>query len=243
MGDFNEVLIGDDKFRGGAVNISRALRFKECLDFCRMIGLGPSGARFTWSNRCPVTSLIQERLDRVFANSEWNELYPDAYVQHLERVHSDHCPVLLSLHRLPFAFFPRPFRFQQMWLLHFSFFHLVCDVWIDAPNLQLAIDQFSSKAKVWNKDHFGNIFLKKKKILRAKLKGIQVALASRPNYFLVELEKRIIGEYADLSKIEEEFWAMKSRVNLLVQGDRKYSFLPYFCFGAKEMESYCEYEG
>lgn len=114
MGDFNEVLIGDDKFRGGAVNISRALRFKECLDFCRMIGLGPSGARFTWSNRCPVTSLIQERLDRVFANSEWNELYPDAYVQHLERVHSDHCPVLLSLHRLPFAFFPRPFRFQQM---------------------------------------------------------------------------------------------------------------------------------
>lgn len=70
MGDFNEVFIGDDKFGGRAVNISRALRFKECLDFCRMIGLGPSGARFTWSNRC----------HRVFANSEWNELYPDAYV-------------------------------------------------------------------------------------------------------------------------------------------------------------------
>lgn len=70
-----------------------------------------------------------------------------------------------------------------------------------------------------------------------------MALASRPNYFLVELEKRLIGEYADLSKIEEEFWAMKSRVNLLVQGDKKYSFLPYFCFGAKEMELYCEYEG
>lgn len=163
MGDFNEVLIGDDKFGGKAVNISRILRFKECLDFCRMIDLGLSGARFTWSNRRPITSLIQERLDHVFANSKWNALYPDAYVQHLERVHSDHYPVLLSLHRLPSAFFPRPFRFQPMWLSHPSFSHLVHDVWIDAPNLQLAIDQFGSKVKVWNKDHFGNIFLKKKK--------------------------------------------------------------------------------
>ncbi|XP_023874018.1 uncharacterized protein LOC111986582 [Quercus suber] len=57
-GDFNEVLIGEDKFGGRAVNISRALRFKECLDSCRMIDLGFSGARYTWSNRRPVTDLI-----------------------------------------------------------------------------------------------------------------------------------------------------------------------------------------
>lgn len=55
-----------------------------------------------------------------------------------------------------------------------------------------------------------------------------MALASRPNDFLVQLEKRLIGEYANLSKIEEEFWAMKSRVNLLVQGNRNTAFFHTF---------------
>lgn len=113
-GDFNEVLIGEDKFGGRAVNIARALCFKECLDFCRMIDLGFSGARYTWSNRRLVTNLIQERLDRVFATPEWNELYPKVSIQHLEKVHSDHCLVLLSLHKPPSIYFPRPFRFQPM---------------------------------------------------------------------------------------------------------------------------------
>lgn len=91
----------------------------------------------------------------------------------------------------------------------------------------MAIKQFISKAKVWNKDHFGNIFLKKK-LLKAWLKGIQVALTSKPSDFLVDLEKRLLGEYANISKIEEEFWAMKSRINLLVQGDKNMTFFHTF---------------
>ena len=49
-GDFNEVLMGEDKYRGRAVNICRALRFQDCLDSCRMIDIGFSGTCFTWSN-------------------------------------------------------------------------------------------------------------------------------------------------------------------------------------------------
>ena len=54
-GDFNEVLMGDDKFGGSSINIDRALRFQECMDICRMINIGFSGPRFTWSNRRPYT--------------------------------------------------------------------------------------------------------------------------------------------------------------------------------------------
>lgn len=39
-GDFNEVLMGDDKLGGSPINISRALQFQECLDTCRMIDIG-----------------------------------------------------------------------------------------------------------------------------------------------------------------------------------------------------------
>ena len=40
LGDFNEVLSGDDKFGGNGVNLNRALEFKECLDECNMLDLG-----------------------------------------------------------------------------------------------------------------------------------------------------------------------------------------------------------
>lgn len=63
--DFNEVLMGEDKFGGRLVNINRALRFQECLDSCGMIDIGFSGALFTWSNQRPLTYLIQERIDTV----------------------------------------------------------------------------------------------------------------------------------------------------------------------------------
>ena len=79
-GDFNEVLMGEDKLRGRSVNISRALRFQDCLDSCRMIDIGFFGTRFTWSNQRPLMNLIQERIDRVFVNAEWNGLFPEVSV-------------------------------------------------------------------------------------------------------------------------------------------------------------------
>ena len=32
LGDFNEILSGEDKFGGNQVNVNKALEFKECLD-------------------------------------------------------------------------------------------------------------------------------------------------------------------------------------------------------------------
>jgi len=40
LGDFNEVLCGEDKYGGRQVNINRALKFKECLDVCNLLDLG-----------------------------------------------------------------------------------------------------------------------------------------------------------------------------------------------------------
>ena len=90
------VLVEEDKFGGRTVNINRALRFQECLDTCKMIDIGFSGARYTWSNNRPLTQLVQERIDCVFINAKLNALFPKACVEHLERGHSDH--YLVKLH-------------------------------------------------------------------------------------------------------------------------------------------------
>lgn len=99
VGDFNKVLNVEEKFGGLVVDLHWALRFQDFLNYCRMIDLGFSGPEFTWSNNQPLTHLIQERIDRVFVNPTWNELYLEACVKHLERSHFDYCPVILSLHQ------------------------------------------------------------------------------------------------------------------------------------------------
>ena len=67
-GDFNKVLNAEEKFGGRAVDFQRALRFQDCLNHCRMIDLGLSGPKFTWSKNLPLTQLIQERMIMCLSN-------------------------------------------------------------------------------------------------------------------------------------------------------------------------------
>ncbi|XP_075665606.1 uncharacterized protein LOC142635308 [Castanea sativa] len=199
-GDFNEVLIGEDKFGGRPVNINKALRFQECLDSCRMIDIGYSGPRYTRSNNRPLTGLNQERIDRVFVNADWNGLYLEAHVRHLERSHSNHCQVLLILARNQGISFPCPFRFQLMWLSHSTFPVVVRDAWMSPTVLAQVVSNFETKVTEWNKNVFANLFYHRKRII-ARLKGVQAALSRNANDFLVGLEKDLranLNEYPNL---------------------------------------------
>lgn len=88
---------------------------------------------------------------------------------------------------------------------------MVRATWSASNSLDAAVTNFVAKAKEWNKNHFGNIFHRKRK-LGARLKGIQSALADRPNNSLIELERGLRAEYAEVLRLEEEFWSMNSRI-------------------------------
>ncbi|KAF3971046.1 hypothetical protein CMV_005325 [Castanea mollissima] len=81
----------------------------------------------------------------------------------------------------------RPFRFQPGWLSHPGFLGLVCDAWAGNISLINAVELFTITAKKWNKEVFGNLFYRKRRV-EARLKGVQSALASNLNNFLLELE-------------------------------------------------------
>ena len=70
---------------------------------------------------------------------------------------------------------------------------------------------------------FGNLFHWKKCIL-ARLRGVQIALSNNPNNFLVRLEQELRTELFEVLKLEEEYWAIKSRITWLVEGDRNITF-------------------
>jgi len=214
-GDFNELLSSDDKLGGRPISLYRANIFKECLDACNMADLDFQGPRYTWTNKNDLCSLIQERLDRFFANPDWCVLYPEAQVTHLPRCSSDHCPVLMELEPQPSIRLNRPFRFHSFWLSDTSFPKIVQNAWSIESGLYDSIAKFEREASEWNWVHFGNIFAKKKRIL-ARLGGIQRFMAERPSSFLIILEKQLQAELLNVMNQEEELWSLKSRVNWMV---------------------------
>ena len=60
------------------ISTNRSLLFSECLDTCNMVDLGFNGPRFTWTNRKNISDLVQERIDRCFANPSWSANFPNA---------------------------------------------------------------------------------------------------------------------------------------------------------------------
>ena len=82
---------------------------------------------------------------------------------------------------------------------------------------------FVDRVRKWNVEVFGNIFAKKRKVL-ARLNGTQKAIAENPNDFLLNLENQLLSEYSLILMQEEEFWALKSRLNETTFGDRNTSF-------------------
>ena len=97
------------------------------------------------------------------------------------------------------------------------------DAWSNSPSLNQVLSNFSNKANIWNRTIFGNLFHKRRR-LSVRLKGIQESLSFRPNDFLVELDRNLRLEYAEVVRLEEEFWAMKARILWLVEGDRNTAF-------------------
>ncbi|KAK7859228.1 hypothetical protein CFP56_007765 [Quercus suber] len=188
-----------------------------------MIDLSFHGARYTWVNKQEVGFVIQEWLDKAFANCAWSKLYPEANMQHLTRIHSDHCPILLSFVNPPELHLPRPFRFQQFWLSHPQFGKLQSDNWLEHYELDANLQNFTEVVKIWNKEVFGNIFQRKARI-EARLNGIQKALANGPSSFLLNLEKQLREDYWEVSHEEEELWSIKSRYNWLIKGDKNTAF-------------------
>ncbi|KAK9922738.1 hypothetical protein M0R45_031185 [Rubus argutus] len=218
IGDFNELYSSADKYFG--TMYGRIGGLKKWVDQNSLIDMGFIGSRFTWSN-----NRIKERLDRAFCTCDWRSSFPEAFIRHLAKMKSDHCPLLLQLHsnnRVNRA--ATPFRFQAMWMSHNEFAPYVGNTWKSSSGTFVEkITALSTALQEWNNNTFGNIF-KRKKHLLARLGGIQKATDRYKNSFLLKLETKLITEYESLRDQENLFWKQKSRDKRLQGGDRNTKF-------------------
>lgn len=91
--------------------------------------------------------------------------FPEAFVEVLCHLHSDHNPILLRLGGLPQMRGPYPFRFEAEWIAHDNYSHLVEIVWLESNNNPVvALAKVRDESIIFNREGFGNIFKRKHNI-------------------------------------------------------------------------------
>ncbi|KAH0685679.1 hypothetical protein KY290_017197 [Solanum tuberosum] len=222
-GDFNDILCQKDKWGGVSYSRKNNSDFKNCVNCCQLLDLGFKGSRYTWSNLPERShSLILERLDCCFINSNWFDYYPNSSVTHLPKTHSDHNPLQINLFNLFVRPRVKPFRLESFWYRHPDFKNIVHQCWHNHSYIE-AKHIFKDKITAWRKNHFGNIF-KQKRILLARLSGIQNFSSYPYSSFLQNLESTLTREYNNILKMEEDYWKIRSRINWLNNGDANTKF-------------------
>jgi hypothetical protein len=88
----------------------------------------------------------------------------------------------------------RPFCFEAAWFGHDNFTSFIQENWKHGADLPHALEVMTAQLKRWNKDVFGNIFMRKERVL-AGLGGVQQALAVKGNSYLNRLENQLLTEY------------------------------------------------
>ena len=104
--------------------VSKVESFLNFIDGARLTDLGFSGTNFTWCNNRLGSAKIWKRLDRVLVNQQWLNLDMNISVTHLNRVASDHSPLLITC-SLALGVTPKSFRFLDVWKSHAAFHKVV----------------------------------------------------------------------------------------------------------------------
>ncbi|XVF46863.1 hypothetical protein PTKIN_Ptkin03bG0062400 [Pterospermum kingtungense] len=225
MGDFNQVLEDKDKLSFKNTTLRGADLLRNCIDHCQLSEIPPLGQYYTWSNKKEEIEAVWERLDRGFANPLWLTNHDKAVLYNFPVKDSDHGALLISTEEMP-PFIRRIYRFEAMWLTDKDCEKVVEASWKNnytgSPSFILVQKLKETKValKIWNKNFFGNIFVRKKK-LQTQLQQIQRSLQT---LYDIKKEREIRRELQTIEEQEQIHWMQKSRVNWIVQGDRNTKF-------------------
>lgn len=119
--------------------------------------------------------MLEKRIDRCMADINWRLLFPHALMEVLAPHNSDHNPLLLSCNK-SHSTKAKSFHFQAAWISHPNYEGLVQSTWNESPgNAMFKLKKIEDKSLIFNKEIFGNIFRKKRRI-EARLRGVHKQL-------------------------------------------------------------------
>nr|BAE79385.1 unnamed protein product [Ipomoea batatas] len=225
VGDLNDIATSDEQWGSSSLNYTSLQNFVDAYSDCGLLDPGSSGPNFTWCRFIGNRVVQRRRLDRVLWNVSAQLTFPEAKVSVLPRLCSDHNPILfLDEAGNPPVRSLRPVRFEAAWLTSEDYKH----IWKEATeregsNLEDIIATVTQKSLLWNRNVFGNIFNRKRKI-ENRILGIQRAWNYNTSVRLQDLEKRLLSELNEVLVQEETLWFQKARTDWIRNGDRNTTF-------------------
>ncbi|XP_062117657.1 uncharacterized protein LOC133831398 [Humulus lupulus] len=228
-GDFNVVFYFDDRIGGRPITEMEKEDACHWRADCLMAEIRRIGAQFTWSNKQKGGSRIFSKLDRVFSNEAWTDVFPYSEAQFNWDVISDHCycvikPVLGQVSGL------KPFKFFNMWTKHEKFRETVLNSWgangvcSGLKGISQKLTNLKSVLVQFNRRTIGDI---PGKYLAAKEKyqQAQFLLQQQPqSKELLSAEQEACSEFILCAKMHESFLRQRSKVTWLRYGDDNTAF-------------------
>ena len=220
MGDMNNIMHVAEKCGPKAPNFNRIRDFCYLVKQCGLFDLGYNGPAYTWSNKRFTTNPTYERLDRCLANAEWCTIFPRTTIYHLPILYSDHAPILAILESKPTPK-PKPFRFENWWLLEEDFQTTANASWSKTANnsFHTRTNQLAKDLKHWSKA--------KKPIhqqldqIEKQLIDLQLAHPSNRNH---SKEATLTHQHHHLMQRNAEYHRQRVKKTWVCKGDRNTNF-------------------
>lgn len=224
LGDFNEALWQFEHLSVHPRQEQQMQLFRDALQVCELHDLGFKGLPYTYDNKRGGRSNVRVRLDRVVADNEWRDLFPNAQVTHLVSPCSDHCPISLNLCETEVRDTRKKcLMYEICWERDPALPELIQDAWIDAGDksdlgdINRALSRVMSSLQSWSKSKFKNVGRQLEKV-RKKLAELLTIGADRAEV------RRVTDHMNELLYREEMLWLQRSRISWLKEGDRNTRF-------------------
>ncbi|XP_027169490.1 uncharacterized protein LOC113769223 [Coffea eugenioides] len=228
LGDFNVIVGANEKKGGRPFRARESEPFLSFMEGAELTDLGFSGSQFTWCNNRWGRAMVWKCLDRVLVNQDWLSLGVNTTVAHLNRVASDHSPLLLSC-SLAMGGAPKSFRFLDVWRSHADFHNVVRQAWkeeCDGRPIRVLLAKLKAvkqALRTWNKETFCNIFDRVKED-EATVLALERSLEECPSG---EGEFQLLRAQGALKMSllrEAAYWRQKARLRWLREGDANSKF-------------------
>ncbi|KAG7567399.1 Ribonuclease H domain [Arabidopsis thaliana x Arabidopsis arenosa] len=191
------------------------------INDCRLREVPSIGNSFSWAGE-RNKMWIQCRLDRALGNTEWFHLFPRVQVEYLDRIGSDHRPILTRFTNENMSRFGR-FMFNKRWISKPDFAEIVKNGWAQGDisgygSLMNRISECRRAISIWKKETNQNS-QEKISVLRDKLDKEGSKLNPDLTFMRV-----LRWDLAEAYREEELFWKQKSHEKWLKEGDRNTRF-------------------
>ncbi|KAL0913107.1 hypothetical protein M5K25_016539 [Dendrobium thyrsiflorum] len=245
LGDFNCCRFQSDKKGGNSIPLSRLAPFNNFIFDSHLVELPSSGLFHTWYNQ-RTDNPIHLRLDRILANVDWLNTFPNSDYKVVNSLISDHTPLILKSD-VPVGSRPR-FMFKNFWCHIPEFWSILLSIF-DAPSngnpiislfLKLKLLKSKIKAKRWDSsNHIADMC----RNLTSLQRECQAKLDLDP------LNGNLCGDFKKLSSdlaFYQSTWAswtiQRAKVKWLQKGEEDLKFLyskirKRQCFNRKALNS------